>query len=390
MMTRISRFATALGLATLKSRQDSEPGSSLCHSYGMDFQSNGQYFQNSLSSDNFTFVEQFEGCNADVAYNIIVDPEGTQNLCTDTSLTPDDTNMLSTCPLRKNQLVSGSWSIVVISDNGDGVPLAAQRDFILSVGPQSTSTITPAVTATRVINPLVNQTITTTTTGTTYLDPRTVTSPSATITPTTTVTPRKMTSYSTKALLTLRIPTYKFNIAKVTATKTASCKLPTRPTHFDRRAVIVPTVGPVAHIVDSIGLFRREEDRGRFLQERASRLALVGRAPDPQPLLVTEANTNKWSTATVTTTGTPIVATITSEVTTLATLTPPPVTVVSGQRTAKRVTVTAPTPTLTKTRYVIVTVGTTTKTVDYVYTINTTTTPSAVAEACKSAGGILY
>ncbi|KAK7183594.1 hypothetical protein DPSP01_010429 [Paraphaeosphaeria sporulosa] len=389
-MTRILRLATALGFATLQSRQDSETGPALCHSYGMDFQSGGTYFQNSLSSDNLTFVEQFEGCNQDVAYNIIVDPQGDQNLCTDTNLAPDDTDMLSTCPLRKNQLVSGTWSIIVISDNGEGVPLAAQRDFVLSVGPQLTSTTTPTITATRVLNPIVNQTITETTTGTTYLSPSTVTIPSATITPTTTVTPRKVTSYSTKALLTLRVPAYTFEVTKVTATKTASCKLPTRPAHFDRRAVIVPTVGPVAHIIASIGLFRREEDRGRFLQERAERLALVERAPDPQPLLVTETNTDKWTTVTVTSTGTPIVATITSEVTSLATLTPPPITVVSGECTETRVTVTAPTPTLLKTRYIIATVGIPTKTVHYVYTIHTTSTPSAVAEACTSAGGILH
>ncbi|KAL5404539.1 hypothetical protein PMIN06_006252 [Paraphaeosphaeria minitans] len=389
-MTRISRFATAWGLTALQGRQDSDPGPALCNSYGMDFQSGGTYFQNSLSSDNFTFVEQFEGCNQDVAYNIIVDPQGDQNLCTETSLTPDNTDRLSTCPLRKNQLVSGTWSIIVISDNGEGVPLAAQRDFVLSVGPQLTSTITPTITATRVINPIVNQTITTTTTSTTYLNPSTVTNPSVTITPTTTVTPRKVTSYTDKALLTLKVPSYTFDVTKVTATKTASCKLPTRPAHFDRRAVIVPTVGPVAHIVDSIGLFRREEGRERFLEERADRLALVERAPDPQPLLVTETNTDKWITATVTTTGTPIVATITNEVTSLTTHTPPQVTVVSGERTANRVTVTAPTPTLTKTRYIIATVGTTTKTIEYVYTIHTTTTPSAVAEACTSAGGLLY
>ncbi|KAJ4295298.1 hypothetical protein N0V90_007309 [Kalmusia sp. IMI 367209] len=292
-MPRLSRFATAFGLATLKGRRDVEPGVAECHSYGMDFQSNGYYFQNSLSNDYFTFVEQFEDCNPDVAYNVIVDPTGNQNLCTETSLTPDDVDMLSTCPLRKNQLVSGNWSIIVISNNGDGIPLAAQRDFVLSVGPQITSTV------------------------------------------------------------------YTFDITKFTATKTASCKLPTRPATFDRRAVIVPTVGPAASIIDSIGLnFRRDaESRERFLQERAANLALVERAPDPQPLIVTEANTEKWPTSTATSTGSTITATITSFSTSLATLTPPPVTVFSGKATASMITITASTPTQTIIRYVIATVG---------------------------------
>jgi len=80
-------------------------------------------------------------CNRDESYNILVDPAGNQELCTNTELTPDDVPRLSTCPIRKNQLVSGNWSIIIISNNGDGYPLAAQRDFVLSVGPQSTSTV---------------------------------------------------------------------------------------------------------------------------------------------------------------------------------------------------------------------------------------------------------
>lgn len=61
MMTRILGSATAVSLATIQVRQDSDPSASPCHAYGMDFQSGGTYFQNSLSTDNFTFVEQFEG-----------------------------------------------------------------------------------------------------------------------------------------------------------------------------------------------------------------------------------------------------------------------------------------------------------------------------------------
>lgn len=309
-------------------------------------------------------------------------------MCTDTALTPDDTDMLSVCPLRKDQLVSGNWSIIVISNNGDAVPLAAQRDFVLSVGPQITSTITPTITATKVVNPIVNSTVFTTTTDTTFLPQSTVTQPSATVTPTTTVTPRTVTSTSTTALLALTVPTYTFHITKATVTETANCQLPTRPATFDRRAVIVPTVGPAASIIDSIGLnFRREVVKERFLQERAERLALVQRAPDPQPLIVTETNTEKWITATTTSTGSDIVATITKEITNFVTATPAPATVPLGVKTAHKVTITAPTPTKTKTRYIIATVSTETKTIDYVYTITTTTTPRALADACTSAGG---
>ena len=70
--------------------------SQTCLSYGVDFHSDGVYFQNSLSSDDFTFVSQFQGCQSDVANNILVDPNGDETLCSNTNLTPDLTDQLST------------------------------------------------------------------------------------------------------------------------------------------------------------------------------------------------------------------------------------------------------------------------------------------------------
>lgn len=70
--------------------------SQTCISFGVDFQSDGSYFQNSLSSDAFTFVSQFQGCQNGVANNILVDPNGDETLCSDTNLEPDLTNQLST------------------------------------------------------------------------------------------------------------------------------------------------------------------------------------------------------------------------------------------------------------------------------------------------------
>jgi len=64
-MTRISRFATALSFAALNKHSlrgdNADPVPLECHSYGLDFQNNGHYFQNSLSTDNFTFVQEFDG-----------------------------------------------------------------------------------------------------------------------------------------------------------------------------------------------------------------------------------------------------------------------------------------------------------------------------------------
>ncbi|KAF2020698.1 hypothetical protein BU24DRAFT_445873 [Aaosphaeria arxii CBS 175.79] len=359
----------------------------ICRSFGMDFQHRGSYFQNSLSSDSFTFVSQFLDCQDDTAYNVLVDPNGDQYLCTDTQLRPDNTNMLSTCPILKNQLSSGPWSILIVSNNGDANPIAYERDFELSVGPQSTTTETPTATATFVSTPVITATSTITDTVTTVLSPSTITSPSVTVTRTKTYTPARVTTTSTKALFTLRFTSIKLEISKVTQTKTATCRRPFRQPTPDPVARIRPTVGPAARVMSP--KFRREieAEKARFVEER--RIRFVERAPDPQPLTVTETDTAKWQTVTSTSTAPATTAFISSTLLTTTTSTPPPVVVLSGKTTAAIVTVTAPTPTRTITRYNIAT-SITTKTKTFVYTVRTTITPSSVASACKTAGGIIW
>lgn len=75
-----------------------------------------------------------------------MDPNGDELLCSGTNLTPDDTNQLSTCPIEKDQLFSGDWSVILISNNGDECPIAYERDFYLTVGVPATTTYTPTVT----------------------------------------------------------------------------------------------------------------------------------------------------------------------------------------------------------------------------------------------------
>jgi len=68
----------------------------VCQSFGIDFLSGGTYFQNSNSTDPFTLVQEFEGCDNDSSYNILVDPSGNQVQCSDSPLQPDDTPQLVT------------------------------------------------------------------------------------------------------------------------------------------------------------------------------------------------------------------------------------------------------------------------------------------------------
>lgn len=67
-----------------------------CVAFGVDFQDQGSYFQNSQSTDNFTFVSRFEGCQNTFANNVLVEPSGKEILCSNTNLQPDDTPELST------------------------------------------------------------------------------------------------------------------------------------------------------------------------------------------------------------------------------------------------------------------------------------------------------
>jgi hypothetical protein len=151
-----------------------------CLSYGVDFQTNGNYFQNISSVDPFTFASLFEGCQSDVANNILVDPNGDEYQCSDTNLQPDDVTQLSTCPLDKDQLWTGDWSVLVISNNGDADPIAYERDFYLSVGIPSTTTYTPTVTVTSTSTPLVIATETSTIVSITTLQAKTTTVASVT------------------------------------------------------------------------------------------------------------------------------------------------------------------------------------------------------------------
>lgn len=67
-----------------------------CVVFGVDFQDQGTYFQNSLSPEDFNFVSRYEGCQNVTADNLLVKPDGDEILCSDTNLQPDDTPELST------------------------------------------------------------------------------------------------------------------------------------------------------------------------------------------------------------------------------------------------------------------------------------------------------
>ncbi|KAG9957957.1 hypothetical protein KCU61_g8755, partial [Aureobasidium melanogenum] len=380
-----------------------------CLSYGVDFQTNGDYFQNISSTAPFTFASIFEGCQNDTANNILVDPNGDEYQCTDTPLQPDDTTELSTCPMDKNEMWSGDWSVLIISNNGDGDPIAYERDFYLSVGIPSTITYTPTVTITSTSTPIVMVNSTSTVVSILTLQASTTTVASVTKSPTVTITPPISTVMVTKTA-TLRKTAYTVVPFVSTITKTAQCSMPPSQRWPDPKCTITPTLVTAAALSTDAsttsaastsaaaqkvrrGLFDRAVplDRAARVAERKARREasqkLHRRAPDSATTTVTELNTSLYSTSTVVTTTDASTMTSTVLATSTSTSTPPVVTVKSGTSTLPVVTKTLQQQTTTHTSMTIIYTTAKTVTSSPTVKITSTSTNSQSAIACTAKGG---
>jgi len=281
------------------------------------------------------------GCQQDVANNILIDPNGDEYQCTDTNLTPDDTNQLSTCPLDKDQMSSGAWSVLIISNNGDADPIAYERDFDLTVGLPVTTTYTPTVTVYATVFPVSTSTVTTSEYFTNTVN-TTQTLPSTTFAPTKTIVPPKVTIITDRTVATVTKTKYSVVPTVVTRTKTASCLVPRRQQHPDPTCTITPTLVSAAALSTSPaqqakgwgnfdnnnrfnnGRFNRGHrnldravplDREQRIAERKARLArgLEKRSPDNATVTVTDTNTADFITTTLTSTGTTSTVLLTSK-----------------------------------------------------------------------------
>ncbi|RMZ18074.1 hypothetical protein D0860_00013 [Hortaea werneckii] len=377
-----------------------------CMGFAMDFHDGGSYFQNISSADDFSFSSEFEGCQADAyANNLLVDPNGDQYLCTDTDLFPDDNTETSTCPLQKQQMWSGDWTVVIISNNGEkGCPIAIQRDFELTVAEPSTEVYTPTITVPSVITPVETSTSVTTTTDRLSLT-STVTSPKYTFKPTTTITPKRVTTTKTKTIGTIREKAYTAIPVVKTKTITKTCSMPHRATQKDRKATVTPTLVTAAALqitavpdptpkprmrraaLDAEG---RLLEKQAFVAERRAWLEENGqlekRGLDVATTTITEGDTSKFSTTTSISTAPATTMIITSEATTTSTVRTT-TTLLSGKTTLSQITVTAPTPTKTKTKYTFTTTTVSTKTLHPTFTITVRTAPPAASASCTKKGG---
>jgi hypothetical protein len=129
--------AIAASLSLVRSDGVIDP-TAICYSYGVDYIDEGSYFINSQSDEDFTSTSFFKGCNDDVADVVLIAPDDVpgekETLCSQLPTVPENQNEVSTCPIKKNQMTSGHWLLLVLGNNGDGgQPFAWQRGMFLNL-----------------------------------------------------------------------------------------------------------------------------------------------------------------------------------------------------------------------------------------------------------------
>lgn len=280
-----------------------------------------------------------------------------------------------------------------------------QQDLYLTVGPQVTATSTPTVTFTITSTPIITSIVTSTLSFTsTISNSKTVTSSLKSGKKTRTVTPAPAYNTKTKTVTrTRKIWTKALSVT--TQTSTAVCKTPAPGSHKeDKSADYSPTIvhpaaleTPISTASSAKYRIVRKSDRAvpvsyarariQAAKARRARRAnmgqLIKRAAD-LPTITVKATEPVNATVTVTTSAT--TTTESTAVSTTKTITLSPVTVYVGGYGVITTVTTLSTPTKTRMKFVHKTVRTT-KTYKATFTKTVVVTPSASAEACKSAGG---
>ncbi|RDW91714.1 hypothetical protein BP5796_02879 [Coleophoma crateriformis] len=311
-----------------------------CVSFGIDFQDGGSYFINSLDTSLFTSVVEFEGCSGSA--NVILEaPNEDSWLCSDIDASQDDVTELSTCPISKNQMYSGTWVLVLLSNNGDGSSFSSQRTFTLLVAPQQTVTDIPTVTITSDIVP--TSTIVSTSTEQYYttlplVTISTVTTGKGTVTITPPVVTKtiSVTSSQTKSIIT-------YSTSLIYSTKTATCSVPTKNSVPDPapetaalnlalQLVGSPTISSSAAVATASSKRKRDASvsRREVVRRKAIARHLEKRAPDVPTITVVDTNPADWVTSTILTTDPAVTTTSITTTSPTQTITPAPVTFYTG------------------------------------------------------------
>ena len=343
-----------------------------CESYGIDFKNNKNYFININSNESFTSVSEFYDC-AEPARVILITPKNESIFCSDVVTTPDYTDVTSTCPILKNQMYSGDWTLVLLDNNGNGSSFNANRHLHLSVGAQVTSTVIPTITLSVTQTPTSTVNATITDLQSTTLPPASVTS-LASNAQTQTVTyypPRETITKSSTA--TVKRTTTSFTYTIKTYTVTDPCAVAFAAMTADPSAdpsLLSIAQAAIASASPTPAVARRariRRDVTKVVQvARRNLVNLAKRAPDSATVTSTDTNTANWISVTSSYTATPVTLTayskscliphnvkckqltcILATVESTTTITPAPITIVATKTT---VTKTAGTSTRTITK----------------------------------------
>ncbi|KAK6008414.1 hypothetical protein QM012_000317 [Aureobasidium pullulans] len=329
----------AIGLALLQV-------ASACESFGVDFKDNGDYFININSNDSFTAVSEFYNCQ-EPARAILITPRNQSIFCSDVATSPDYTDETTTCPILKNQMYSGDWTLLLLDNNGNASTFSAKRRLHLDVGEQVTSVVIPTITLSVTQTPTSTVNATITDVESTTLPPSSVTS-LASNAETQTVTyypPRETITKSSTATVTRTSTRFTYTVKTYTETEicaVAFAALPADPTADASLLSIASAAIASASATPAPGRRARiRRDITKVVQvERRNVVNLAKRTPDSATVTSTDTNTAHWASVTSSCTAVPVTHTAYTTVESTTTITPAPITIVA---TGTTVTQTAPT-----------------------------------------------
>lgn len=288
---------------------------SACESYGIDFKNNKDYFININSNESFTAVSEFSDC-AEPARVILITPKNESIFCSDVATTPDYTDVTSTCPILKNQMYSGEWTLVLLDNNGNGSSFNANRHLYLNVGAQVTEVVTPTITLSVTQTPTSTVNATITDLDSTTLQPASVTS-LASDAKTQTVTyypPRETITKSSTATVKRTKTSFTYTIKTITETRLCAVAFaamtadpPAEPSVLSIAKAAIASASPTAAIVRRARIRR---DVTKVVQvARRNVVNIAKRAPDSATVTSTDTNTAHWISVTSSFTAAPVTQT---------------------------------------------------------------------------------
>lgn len=298
-------YMIAIGLALLQV-------AGACESYGIDFKDRGDYFININSNESFSAISEFYDCQ-EPARALLITPKNQTIFCSDVATSPDYTDETTTCPILKNQMYSGDWTLLLLDNNGNASTFNAKRRLHLSVGEQATSIIIPTITLSVTQTPTSTVNATITDLESTTILPSSVTSLASNAVTQTVYSypPRETITKSSTATVTRTSTRFTYTVK--TYTETEICAVVFAAKEADPTAdagLLAIAQAAIASASATPAPARRARiirDITKVLQVEKRNVAnLAKRTPDSATILSTDTNTAHWSSVTSSFTAVPV------------------------------------------------------------------------------------